>query len=102
MLSTLVVALALSAPPASIPTPTDVGLVAQTQQPASGTSNDQRPADEQKPAEQKAEAKEPPTPEHTGIRALFANLIEDIKHLPAKQNLYLAGLGGGLAGAAHP
>jgi len=68
--------------------------------------DDQKP-DEQKPAEQKhdeqkAEAKEPPTPPHTGIRALFANLIEDVKHLPAKQNLYLAGIGGALAGAAHP
>jgi hypothetical protein len=52
--------------------------------------------------EQKAEAKEPPTPEHTGIRALFANLGEDIKHLPAKQNAYLAMIGGGLAIAAHP
>jgi len=52
--------------------------------------------------EQKAEAKEPPTPPHTGIRALFGNLGEDIKHLPAMQNLYIAGIGGGLAAAAHP
>jgi hypothetical protein len=56
-------------------------------------------------AEQKdpqAEQKEPPTPEHTGIHALFANLLEDVKHLPAKQNAYLAGVGGGLAALAHP
>jgi hypothetical protein len=59
----------------------------------------QRPAD---PQEQKAEAKEPPTPEHTGIRALFGNLAEDIKHLPAMQNVYIAAIGGGLAAAAHP
>jgi hypothetical protein len=60
------------------------------------------PRDPQDPTEQKAEQKEPPTPPHTGIRALFANLAEDVKHLPAKQNLYLAGIGGGLAAVAHP
>jgi hypothetical protein len=54
------------------------------------------------PQEQKAEAQEPPTPAHTGLRALFGDLIEDVKHLPAAQNLYLAGIGGGLAAAAHP
>jgi membrane-associated phospholipid phosphatase len=59
----------------------------------------QQPAD---PQEQKAEAKEPPTPEHTGIRALFGNLGEDLKHLPSKQNVYIAVIGGGLAAAAHP
>jgi len=44
----------------------------------------------------------PPTPTHTGIKALLGNLGEDVKHLPAMQNLYLAGVGGALAGAAHP
>jgi len=53
-------------------------------------------------ATQPAEAQKPPTPPHTGVRALFFNLVEDVKHLPAKQNLYLAGIGGALAGAAHP
>lgn len=54
------------------------------------------------PEEQKADAKEPPTPEHTGIRALFGDLGEDLKHLPAMQNVYIAAIGGGLAAAAHP
>jgi PAP2 superfamily protein len=54
------------------------------------------------PQEQKAEAQEPPTPEHTGLRALFYNFGEDVKHLPAMQNLYIAAVGGGLALAAHP
>jgi len=57
------------------------------------------PAD---PQEQKADAQEPPTPAHTGIRALFGDLGEDIKHLPAMQNVYIAAIGGGLALAAHP
>jgi Membrane-associated phospholipid phosphatase len=54
------------------------------------------------PQEQKAEAKEPPTPAHTGIRALFGDLGEDLKHLPAMQNVYIAAIGGGLAAAVHP
>jgi membrane-associated phospholipid phosphatase len=49
-----------------------------------------------------AEAKEPPTPPHTGLAALGRGVIGDIKHLPAKQNLYLALTGGALAAAAHP
>jgi membrane-associated phospholipid phosphatase len=54
------------------------------------------------PQEQKADAKEPPTPPHTGIRALFGDLGEDVKHLPEMQNVYIAAIGGGLALAAHP
>jgi membrane-associated phospholipid phosphatase len=54
------------------------------------------------PQDQKADAKEPPTPPHTGIRALFGNFVEDIKHLPQMQNVYIAGAGGALALAVHP
>jgi len=54
------------------------------------------------PQKQKADAKEPPTPPHTGIRALFGDLGEDFKHLPEMQNVYIAAVGGGLALAAHP
>jgi membrane-associated phospholipid phosphatase len=57
------------------------------------------PAD---PPAQTAEQKEPPTPPHTGIRALFGNLGEDVKQLPEMQNAYLAAIGGGLALAVHP
>src|SRR5579864_5172724 len=35
----------------------------------------------------------PPTPEHTGIRALFYNVVEDITKLPALQNAYIAAIG---------
>jgi hypothetical protein len=76
---------------------TDVDVVTspeQTQSPVAPTSPD--------PAEQKAEAKEPPTPAHTGIHTLLGDLVEDIKHLPAMENVYLAAIGGGLAAAAHP
>ena len=79
LLTTTVLALALSSP-------------AQAQPPTA-------PPD---PQEQKAEAKEPPTPARTGIRALFGDLGEDLKHLPAMQNVYLAAIGGGLAAAVHP
>jgi hypothetical protein len=44
----------------------------------------------------------PPTPAHTGIHALFGNLREDVKHLPALPNAYIAAIGGGLALGVHP
>lgn len=50
----------------------------------------------------KADARKPPTPPHTGIHALFRNLGDDFKHLPAKDNVYVALIGGGLAAAAYP
>ena len=52
--------------------------------------------------DQKADAKEPPTPELTGVRALFSNLGKDIMLLPRAQNLYIAAIGGALAAAVHP
>jgi membrane-associated phospholipid phosphatase len=56
-----------------------------------------KPAGSDVPADQK----EPPTPPHTGIRALLSGVVEDVRHLPSKQNGYLALLGGGLALGAH-
>jgi PAP2 superfamily protein len=49
-----------------------------------------------------ASEQKPPTPPHTGVRALFVGLKEDIKHLPSVENVYFAGVGGALAGAVHP
>ncbi|MCU1382880.1 MAG: superfamily protein [Acidobacteria bacterium] len=68
----------------------------------SGSAQTQSPAPAPDAQEQKADAKEPPTPEHTGIRALFGDVGEDLKHLPDMQNVYIAAIGGGLAAAAHP
>src|ERR671933_649082 len=90
MLLTLTVAAVLGGPTVNFFTP----ITQAAQQQSS--------PDVQKPDEQKAEAKEPPTPPHTGLRALFANLVEDVKHLPSKQNALLLGIGGGLAAGAHP
>jgi hypothetical protein len=59
------------------------------------------PGDDQKPPDS-ADAKKPPTPEHTGIHALFRNLGEDYKNLLHMDNVYVAGVGGALALAAHP
>ena len=86
VLITAVLALALSAP-------------AQAQPLSAPADPQEQKADVQ---QQKADAKEPPTPPHTGIRALFGDLGEDVKHLPAMDNLYIALVGGGLAAAAHP
>jgi hypothetical protein len=43
-----------------------------------------------------------PTPRHTGIKALFKDLVSDVAHLPSKENLLWVGVGSGLALAAHP
>jgi len=44
----------------------------------------------------------PPTPRHTGIRAMIKDLGSDVTHLPSKENLIWAAVGGGLALAVHP
>jgi hypothetical protein len=44
----------------------------------------------------------PPTPRHTGIKAMVKDLGQDVKHLPSKENLFWTVIGGGLALAAHP
>ena len=44
----------------------------------------------------------PLTPMHTGFRALLIGLRADITHLPSKDNIYIAGIGGGLALGMHP
>jgi membrane-associated phospholipid phosphatase len=44
----------------------------------------------------------PPTPRHTGIRAMLKGLVIDLKYLPSRENLFWAGVGGGLALAVHP
>jgi hypothetical protein len=44
----------------------------------------------------------PPTPRHTGIKAMLKGLVIDFKYLPSRENLLWAGVGGGLAAAVHP
>jgi len=44
----------------------------------------------------------PPTPRHTGVRAMFRGLVTDVRHLPSTENLFWVGVGSGLALAAHP
>ena len=44
----------------------------------------------------------PPTPEHTGLKAMGRELGVDIKHLPSWENVFWAGVGGGVAAAVHP
>ena len=57
--------------------------------------------DPDSPAQQKP-AGPPPTPRHTGIKAMVKGLVIDFRYLPSKENLYWAATGGGLALAAHP
>ena len=44
----------------------------------------------------------PPTPRHTGFKAMARELVTDVKLLPSKENLIWASVGGGLALAVHP
>jgi membrane-associated phospholipid phosphatase len=44
----------------------------------------------------------PPTPAHTGIKAMLKGLIGDFRALPTKENLLIAGVGGAAALAVHP
>lgn len=44
----------------------------------------------------------PPTPRHTGIRALFSNVVQDFAHVPSRENLGWTLLGGSLSLATHP
>jgi membrane-associated phospholipid phosphatase len=44
----------------------------------------------------------PPTPEHTGIKAMLKGLVSDFKHLPSKENALWTGIGGAGALAIHP
>jgi hypothetical protein len=44
----------------------------------------------------------PPTPRHTGVKAMIKDLGSDFAHLPSKENLFWASVGGGAALAVHP
>ena len=44
----------------------------------------------------------PPTPRHTGIKAMAEHVVTNFKYLPSTENLLWASAGGGLALAAHP
>ena len=51
---------------------------------------------------QPSPAPAPPTPRHTGVRAMIKGLGQDFMHLPSKENAFWAAAGGGLALAVHP
>ena len=57
-------------------------------------SGDQKKGDDQ---DQSSEERTPPTPEHTGVHGLVNGVIEDLRHLPAVDNLYVAFAGGAVA-----
>lgn len=83
-------ALSLQFPDPASPLPQ---VPAQQEQAASQASG--QPQDD-------SQAKKPPTPERTGVKALFANLAGDYTHLLHRDNFYVAALGGGVALAVHP
>jgi membrane-associated phospholipid phosphatase len=44
----------------------------------------------------------PPTPLHTGVKAMIRELGVDVIHLPSLENVFWASTGGGVAAALHP
>src|SRR5689334_1575428 len=44
----------------------------------------------------------PPTPAHTGVKAMLKGVIGDFRALPGKENLFIAAVGGAAALAVHP
>jgi len=68
--------------------------------PAADPAGQTAPQTPQPPS--KRDLKEPPTPPHTGIRALGWNLLEDVQHLPSLTNATIATFGGLAAMAVHP
>jgi PAP2 superfamily len=44
----------------------------------------------------------PPTPRHTGIKAMAKGFVGDFRYLPSRENLMWAGVGGALALGVHP
>lgn len=64
------------------------------------TPSDHDGAQEAKP--DLPEDDKPPTPAHTGWHAILVGLKGDIEHLPSRDNLYVAGVGGALALGMHP
>jgi hypothetical protein len=88
ILASALFCLVLTAPPPQSP-PAASDAPPQTDQRA---PQDVKPEDPDKP----------PTPPHTGVRAIFIGLKDDITHLPSKENLFVAAIGGGLALGTHP
>ena len=60
---------------------------------ASSTAGDQIPIRPAGPAA---------TPEHTGVKALFKDFGNDVKHVPSTNNAIILGIGGAAALAVHP
>jgi membrane-associated phospholipid phosphatase len=75
---------------------TDVGRTFQSLDFRATSAPDDAPVIQQLPAVP------PLSPRHTGVKALFRDLVDDVKHLPARENLFWAAFGGGLALAVHP
>jgi len=98
MLASAVIMLALAMQPPTVDTPRP-DAAPQTQAPEQAQAPAQKTASTD---DQEHKAKEPPTPEHTGIKALLANVGTDITKLPALPNVYIAAVGGLGALAVHP
>ncbi len=86
----LLLQLAAPAPPPIVSSPAvEISPRDQQQQ---ATPDDDKPSDTRKP----------PTPPHTGVRALLDGLRLDITHIPTEKNFFIALGGGAIAIGVHP
>jgi hypothetical protein len=104
MVATIAVLVSLAASPIEPPIVSESPAVEEVQSQGQPGGPQEQPQQKERPAgsDVPADEKKPPTPEHTGIKATLRGFVGDVKHLPTKDNAYLALLGGGLALAAHP
>jgi len=73
-----------------------------TPEPQDGQGQVAQQPEPQSAPQEKHDAEKPPTPEHTGIKALIFGYFDDLKHLPSRPNLELAATGGVGALIVHP
>lgn len=66
----------------------------QTRPETPGASEQKPPQHNEPEPKDDSEAKKPPTPPHTGVRALIRGIGEDFAHLPSMPNLYITTMGG--------
>ncbi|HEX4348507.1 MAG TPA: phosphatase PAP2 family protein [Vicinamibacterales bacterium] len=82
--------------------PLDPAMLVAVQDPATQPASPAVPPVNPTTPDPGPDDKKPPTPVHTGFKALLYGLGEDAKHLPSLPNLYIAAVGGAAALAVHP
>jgi len=105
VLGIVVVALSLSAPLAAQEATVDQAVSPDGASVEAPAADDTGAAQAAAPAKGQVFVKPtppPPTPLHTGVKAMIRELGVDVIHLPSLENVFWASTGGGVAAALHP